>query len=113
MMWMYFYGNAGTIDVGVRRLRSSTKNGMPLHSLQNHWIRDPDIILNSVITDNAALIGMAMKAVAEGSFGNSIYEGGVAEGVLSIGKFGTNAEDIKDDFNKIYKDLKAGNIELK
>lgn len=108
-----FYGNAGTIDVGVREAAKQYEERYAVAQPAESLDQDPDIILNSVITDNAALIGMAMKAVVEGSFGNSIYEGGVAEGVLSIGKFGTNAEDIKDDFNKIYEDLKAGKIGLK
>lgn len=107
-----FYGNAGTIDTGVREAAAAAGNVYDIAQPDEMLSQAPDVILSSVITDNVKLLSIALDAIEKGNFGNQVYKGGVAEGVLSVGEFGTNAQDIKDKFMTIYQDLKDGKITL-
>lgn len=107
-----FFGNAGTIDVGVREGAAEHDGCYGIAQPSESLSENPDVILTSVITDNVALLSVAMEAYLDGSFGNSVTVCGAKDGVLSYGEFGNNAGDLKDQVMKIYDKLVAGEIEL-
>ncbi|MEL7610759.1 MAG: BMP family protein [Bacillota bacterium] len=107
-----FFGLASAVDAGVREGAMQFENRYAIAQPSDYLSQAPNMILSSVVTDNVALIGMAMKQVKEGTFGGTVVQGGVADGVLSLGAFGTAADDIKDKAMQIFEDLRSGKIKV-
>lgn len=107
-----FFGNASAVDAGVREGASQYDNCWAVAQPSDYLSQNPDMILTSIVTDNVALIGLAMQATIDGKFGNEVVEGGIAEGVLTLGEFGPAADEIKDDFMAIYNELAEGNLTI-
>ncbi len=104
-----FFGAASAVDVGTRE--AALEQGrwavaQPGETLE----QNPDVILTSVITDNTALIGYAMEQCKAGTLGNDVFAGGVAEGILFHGKIGPQAEDVEEEFLRIFAGIKDGSI---
>jgi basic membrane protein A len=105
-----FFGDASAVDSGARQAIDKA-NGSTVKIID---IGQPADILGqnpcvaaSVVTDNAALIGLCMKAVQDGNFGNKVIYGNLANGAVYLGKFNTaliNAETqakITDNIKKL------------
>lgn len=107
-----FFGVSSAVDAGVREGAAQYENRWAIAQPSDFLSQNPDRILTSVITDNVALIGLAMEATVDGTFGGKIVQGGVADGVLMMGEFGTAADDIKAEFQEIYKQLEDGTIKI-
>ncbi len=107
-----FFGTASAVDVGVREGVVESENRWAIAQPGDFLAQNPDIIMTSIVTDNTALIGLAMEKLKDGTFGNEVVEGGVKEKVLYLGEIGKSMDDVKEEFMKIYDDLVAGNIEI-
>lgn len=107
-----FFGVASAVDMGVREGAKQFENRYAVAQPDDFLSQAPDMILSSVITDNAMLIGLAMKEVKDGTFGGSVVEGGAADGVVYLGEFGDEAADFKARVIEIYEDLRDGKINL-
>lgn len=107
-----FFGLASAVDAGVREGAMQFENRFAIAQPSDFLSQAPNMILSSIVTDNVALIGMAMMQVKDGSFGGTVVQGGVADGVLSLGSFGVSADDIKDKVLQIFEDLRSGKIKV-
>lgn len=107
-----FFGVSSAVDAGVREGAFQYDNRWAIAQPSDYLSQNPDRILTSIITDNAALIGIAMKDVIDDTFGNEVIQGGVADHVLLMGEFGTAASDIQEEFTEIYQGLEDGTVEF-
>lgn len=67
------------------------------------------VIICSVVTDNAALVGQCMKDVENNSFGNKTIKGDLSNGCLSVGTFSNSVtKEIQDEYLEYVNQIKAG-----
>jgi len=102
-----FFGDASAVDSGARQAidEANTANG----SVKIYDIGQPADILGqnacvicSQVTDNAAMIGNCMKAVAGGTFGGEVLYGTMQNGALSAGKLSDLVPADKQEKYKAY-----------
>jgi basic membrane protein A len=108
------FGMASGSDIGMREAVQESENcwsvAQPSDAIMD---QAPETLLGCIVIDNAALLGMAMEKVMAGTFGDEIIQGGLAEGVVYVGRMGVSAADIQDEFLEHVEQLKAGEIEVK
>lgn len=109
-----FFGDASAVDSGARQAIDSANGtdkikifdiGQPADlSGQN------PCIISSVVTDNAGMLKLAMKDVADGNFGNKVIYGSLENGCLSVGKFNDElvTKEIQDKYMGYVDQMKAG-----
>jgi len=85
-----FFGDASAVDSGARQAIDKANNG----TVKIIDIGQPSDLLGqnpcvacSVVTDNAGMLGLCMKAVEDGSFGNKVVTGDLANGCVYLGAF--------------------------
>jgi basic membrane protein A len=107
-----FFGNAGQIDTGVREGASEYENRWTIAQPSESLDQAPQSILTSIITDNTSLTSLAIEAFLDGTFGDRVVEGGFADKVLTIGKFGDSAKEFEAEFMEIIDKLIAGDVTI-
>lgn len=102
------FGDASAVDTGaiegLKEHEGRYQIGQPSDMTSN----DPDIIICSVVTDNAALLKICMEDYKKGDFGKRTVMGNLANGCLSVGTFGNNLPgEIQDEYMKVIEEIKA------
>lgn len=104
------FGDASAVDSGAREALSKYKNtydiGQPADLLK---IQKSNVIIGSVVTDNAKMIQICMDDVKKGTYGNKTVYGNLSNGALSIGTF-SNAvpPSVKAKYMQIVDKIKKG-----
>lgn len=109
-----FFGDASAVDSGARQA-IDTANGSGTIALYD--IGQPSDLLGqnpcvicSVLTDNAGMLQLCLKAVEDGTFGNQVIYGSLENGCLSVGKFNDDlvSQDIQKSFLSYVDKMSAG-----
>ncbi len=105
-----FFGDASAVDSGAREVLAEYEDkydiGQPSDLLKT---QESNVIISSVVTDNATMLGLCMKDVKEGTYGNKTIYGDLSNGALSVGTFGVAVpEDIKEQYLEIVEQIKEG-----
>jgi basic membrane protein A and related proteins len=104
------FGDASAVDSGAREALANYENrfdiGQPSDILAS---QKSDVVIGSVVTDNATMIKICMDDVKSGSFGNKTIYGDLSNGSLSVGTFSDKvSEDIKTQYADLVEKIKAG-----
>ena len=91
-----FFGDASAVDSGARQAIDKANNG----TVTIIDIGQPSDLLGqnpcvacSVITDNGGMLGLCMKAVEDGSFGNQVVYGTLDNNCIYLGAFNNSLID--------------------
>ena len=104
------FGDASAVDSGAREALSNYEGrydiGQPSDLLAT---QESDVVISSVVTDNATLIGLCMEDVKAGTFGNKTIYGNLSNGTLSVGTFSDAVPaDIQTQYLEIVDKIKEG-----
>jgi basic membrane protein A len=104
------FGDASAVDSGAREVLATFEGrydiGQPSDLLAT---QESNIILNSVVTDNATMVQLCMQDVINGTYGNKTIYGNLENGALSVGTFGAAVpEDMQAAYLAIVEEIKAG-----
>jgi len=104
------FGDASAVDSGAREVLATYKDkfdiGQPSDLLA---LQKSDVVVCSVVTDNATMLGLCMKDVKGGTFGNKTVYGDLANGALSVGTFSSAVtDDVKTQYLAAVEKIKAG-----
>lgn len=104
------FGDASAVDSGARESLAEYENrydiGQPADLLA---LQESDIILNSVVTDNATMVQLCMQDVMNDTYGNKTIYGNLDNGALSVGTFGEMvSEDLQAEYLAIVESIKEG-----
>jgi basic membrane protein A len=105
-----FFGISSAGDAGMREAISDYDNKWTIAQPSDLLDQFPDIILTSIMNDNAQLIGASMQSIVAGEFGGKVFQGGLNENVLALGSFGESANDVIDEYMEIVDGIKDGSI---
>lgn len=105
------FGDASAVDTGAREAMAESEKRYGIGQPGDLGSPDDKVIICSVVTDNAALIGQCMKDVTEGTYGNKTIEGDLSNGCLKAGTFSTMVpQDFQDEYLKIVEQIKDGSF---
>ncbi len=104
------FGDASAVDSGAREALANYEGvydiGQPSDLLAT---QKSDVIISSVVTDNATLIGLCMADIKAGTYGNKTIYGNLANGSLSVGTFSEAVpQDIQAKYLEIVDQIKDG-----
>jgi len=104
------FGDASAVDSGAREALAKYKNtydiGQPADLLKT---QKSNVIIGSVVTDNAKMIQVCMNDVKKGTFGNKTVYGNLSNGALSVGTFGSSVpKAIQLKYMSIVDKIKKG-----
>ncbi len=104
------FGDASAVDSGAREVLANYENkfdiGQPSDLLAT---QESDVIISSVVTDNATMIGICMEDVINDTFGGKTIYGDLSNGALSVGTFGDAvSEEIQAQYLEIVEQIKDG-----
>lgn len=104
------FGDASAVDSGAREALANYEGrydiGQPSDLLA---IQKSDVVISSVVTDNASMIKLCMEDLKNGTYGNKTIYGNLSNGALSVGTFSdTVPEDIQAQYLEIVEKIKAG-----
>ncbi|MGB8451447.1 MAG: BMP family protein [Anaerocolumna sp.] len=104
------FGDASAVDSGAREALANYDNkydiGQPSDLLAS---QKSDVVVGSVVTDNAAMLKICMEDLKNGTYGNKTIYGDLSNGSLSAGTFSdTVTQDIQAKYLDIVEQIKAG-----
>lgn len=104
------FGDASAVDSGAREALANYEErfgiGQPSDLLA---IQESEVVIGSVVTDNATMVKICMEDVKNGTYGNKTVYGNLSNGALSVGTFSDAVpEDIKTQYLEIVKKIKEG-----
>lgn len=104
------FGDASAVDSGAREALANYEGaydiGQPSDLLAT---QKSDVIICSVVTDNAAMIGICMEDLKNDTYGNKTIYGNLSNGCLSVGTFSDAVSaDIQTQYLEIVEKIKAG-----
>ncbi|MFT3984162.1 MAG: BMP family protein [Lachnospiraceae bacterium] len=104
------FGDASAVDSGAREALAGYENrfdiGQPSDLLAE---QESDVIVSSVVTDNAAMIALCMEDIKNGTYGNKTIYGDLSNGCLSVGTFHNSvSEEIKTQYLEYVEQIKEG-----
>lgn len=104
------FGDASAVDSGAREALANYEGkydiGQPSDLLAT---QESDVVISSVVTDNAALIKICMDDVKNGTYGNKTIYGDLSNGCLSVGTFSDVVPaDIQAEYMEIVKKIEEG-----
>lgn len=104
------FGDASAVDSGAREVLEDYEGrydiGQPSDLLAT---QKSEVVICSVVTDNAAMIKLCMEDVKSGQFGNKTIYGNLSNGCLSVGTFSDAvSEDVKNQYLEIVEKIKDG-----
>ena len=92
-----FFGDASAVDSGARQAidQANGTAGINIFDIGQpaDLLGQNPCVINSVVTDNAGMIGLCMQAVQDGSFGNQVVYGNLENGCVYLGKFNDELVD--------------------
>ena len=104
------FGDASAVDSGAREALANYEEtydiGQPSDLLAT---QESDVVIGSVVTDNATLISLCMQDIKSGSYGNKTIYGNLSNGCLSVGTFSDAvSDDVKTQYLDIIDQIKDG-----
>lgn len=103
------FGDAGAVDTGAREALAAESGHYSIGQPGDLGSAEDKVIINSVVTDNAALVKECMKAIEDGTFGNTIIQGTLENGCLQVGTFSSEVpEDIQAKYLEYIEQIKDG-----
>jgi basic membrane protein A len=104
------FGDASAVDSGAREVLAENEGkydiGQPSDLLAS---QKSDVVICSVVTDNATMLGLCMKDLQEGTFGNKTIYGDLSNGALSVGTFSESVPaDVQAKYLEIVETIKSG-----
>lgn len=104
------FGDASAVDSGAREALAGYEDrydiGQPSDLLAE---QDSDVVISSVVTDNAAMLSICMEDVKNGTYGNKTIYGDLANGCLSVGTFNDSvSEEIRAEYLEYVEQIKEG-----
>ncbi len=104
------FGDASAVDSGAREALAGLEGrydiGQPSDLLAT---QKSDVVISSVVTDNASMIQICMEDLKNGTYGNKTIYGNLTNGALSVGTFSAAVpEDIQKEYMAIIEKIKAG-----
>lgn len=103
------FGDASAVDTGAREALSEYEGKYDIGQPGDLGSADDPVIINSVVTDNAAMLKLCLEDYENGTFGNKTIYGNLDNGCLSVGTF-SNAvpEEVKAEYLAIIEEIKTG-----
>jgi len=103
------FGDASAVDTGAREAMAEAGSRYGIGQPGDLGSADDEVILCSIVTDNAALVEACMKDVEAGTYGNKTIRGDLSNGSLSIGTFSSLVPaEIQAEYLEIVEQIKAG-----
>ena len=104
------FGDASAVDSGAREVLSEYDNKYDVGQPSDlNASQESDIILNSVVTDNATMLKICMEDMINGTYGNKTIYGNLENGSLSVGTYGSMvSEEIQEEYAQIIEEIQAG-----
>lgn len=104
------FGDASAVDTGAREALADVENKFSIGQPGDLGSADDDVIICSVVTDNAALVKECMEAVEAGEYGNKTIYGNLDDGCLKVGTFSDKlaSKEIQDKYMELVEQIKAG-----
>lgn len=104
------FGDASAVDSGAREALANYDNrydiGQPSDLLA---IQESNVVIGSVVTDNATMIQICMDDVKNGTYGNKTVYGNLSNGSVSVGTFSDAvSEEIKSQYLEIVEKIEEG-----
>ncbi|MDF2510499.1 MAG: family transporter substrate-binding protein [Herbinix sp.] len=104
------FGDASAVDSGAREALANYEGrydiGQPSDLLAT---QESAVVISSVVTDNATLIGLCMEDVKAGTFGNKTIYGNLSNGTLSVGTFSDAVPaEIQTQYLELVDKIKEG-----
>lgn len=104
------FGDASAVDSGAREALAGYTDrfdiGQPSDLLAS---QQSDVVIGSVVTDNATMLKLCMEDLKNGSYGNKTIYGNLSNGSLSVGTFSDKIpEDVKTKYLEIIDQIKEG-----
>lgn len=106
------YGDASAVDSGAREALVGQEGrydiGQPADLLKiNPDLQD--VVIGSVVTDNASMMKLVMEDVKNGTFGNKTIYGDLSNGTLAVGTFSDKVPaDVQAKYLEIVDLIQAG-----
>ncbi len=106
------YGDASAVDSGAREALAEHEGKYDIGQPADLLKINPDlanVVIGSVVTDNASMMKLVMEDVKNGTYGNKTIYGDLTNGALSIGTFSEKVPaDIQAKYLEIVEQIKAG-----
>ncbi|MDC7287799.1 BMP family protein [Blautia schinkii] len=104
------FGDASAVDTGAREALADMENKFSIGQPGDLGSADDEVIICSVVTDNAALVKECMEAVEAGEYGNKTVFGNLDDGCLKVGTFSDKlvSKEIQDKYMELVEQIKAG-----
>ena len=109
-----FFGDASAVDSGARQAidQANGTSGIKIFDIGQpaDLLGQNPCVACSVVTDNAGMISLCMKAVQDGTFGNKVVYGNLENGCVYLGKFNDQLinADTQAKINEYIKQLQDG-----
>jgi basic membrane protein A len=106
------FGDASAVDSGAREVLADFEEkydiGQPSDLLAT---QESEVVICSVVTDNATMLGLCMQDVKDGAFGNKTIYGDLSNGALSVGTFSSAVPaDVQEEYLAIIETIKDGSF---
>ncbi|MDO4273878.1 MAG: BMP family protein [Eubacteriales bacterium] len=104
------FGDASAVDTGAREALADTENKFSIGQPGDLGSAEDEVIICSVVTDNAALVKECMEAVEAGEYGNRTIFGNLEDGCLQVGTFSDKlvSKEIQDKYMELVEQIQAG-----
>ena len=104
------FGDASAVDTGAREALADVENKFSIGQPGDLGSADDEVIICSIVTDNAALVKECMEAVEAGEYGNKTVFGNLDDGCLQVGTFSDKlvSKEIQDKYMELVEQIKAG-----
>lgn len=104
------FGDASAVDTGAREALADMENKFSIGQPGDLGSADDEVIICSIVTDNAALVKECMEAVEAGEYGNKTVFGNLDDGCLQVGTFSDKlvSKEIQDKYMELVEQIKAG-----
>ncbi|MDO4340666.1 MAG: BMP family protein [Eubacteriales bacterium] len=104
------FGDASAVDTGAREALAEQENKYSIGQPGDLGSAEDEVIMCSVVTDNAALVKECMEAVEAGEYGNKTIYGNLEDGCLSVGTFSDKivSAEIQEKYMEYVEQIKAG-----
>lgn len=104
------FGDASAVDSGAREALANYEEtfdiGQPSDLLAT---QESEVVISSVVTDNAAMLKICMEDLKNGTYGNKTVYGDLSNGCLSVGTFSDAiSKEIQTEYLGIVDQIKAG-----
>jgi basic membrane protein A and related proteins len=103
------FGDASAVDTGAREVFAEKEKRYGIGQPGDLGSAQDKVIINSVVTDNAALVSQCIKDIIDATYGNKTIKGDLSNGCLKPGTFSdVVSQDIQEEYLGIVEQIKNG-----